>query len=82
MELNSEAPVVMFEFDQLTTMPWSWMVKYPCYVSVSPVSNQAMEFNCESPVNAMDMNKDMSQVVVAGRQGLLWVSVCIMCVYI
>lgn len=36
---------------------------------VSPGSNnQAMMMNCEAPVNAMDMNKDMNQVVIAGRQ--------------
>ena len=50
-----------------------------CYVSVSPVNNQAMELNCESPINAMDMNKDMTQVVVAGRQGSLWVHALCVC---
>ncbi|KAL8586391.1 hypothetical protein ACOMHN_023006 [Nucella lapillus] len=33
---------------------------------VSP-SCHAMEINCEQPINAMDMNKDMTQAVVAGR---------------
>ncbi|XP_076468926.1 GATOR2 complex protein WDR24-like [Babylonia areolata] len=33
---------------------------------VSP-SFHAMEINCEQPINAMDMNRDMSQAVVAGR---------------
>ncbi|KAK7109667.1 GATOR2 complex protein WDR24-like isoform X2 [Littorina saxatilis] len=35
---------------------------------VSPTHNLPMSINCDGPVNAMDMNKDMSKVVVAGRQ--------------
>lgn len=37
--------------------------------AVSPSHNQAMRFNCDGAVNAMAMNKDMTQVVVAGRTG-------------
>ncbi|KAK7484912.1 hypothetical protein BaRGS_00023832 [Batillaria attramentaria] len=35
---------------------------------VSPPSNQTMMFNCDGPVNAMDVDKDMNRIVVAGRQ--------------
>ncbi|PVD30506.1 hypothetical protein C0Q70_09773 [Pomacea canaliculata] len=36
-------------------------------MGMSPSHNQAMRFNCDGAVNAMAMNKDMTQVVVAGR---------------